>query len=185
MESFETPRLILRQWRAGDLDDFYSYSRDPLVGPGAGWKPHESREESRRVLQSFLKSGEVYALELKESGKAVGSLGLHRSRLVHTGLLTGEGREIGYALSRSCWGRGLMTEAVKGAERQAFLRMGLDYLLAAHFPSNVRSKRVIEKCGFQYAETLRGSYSDYRGRKMDEVVYLLTKEEYSRTAGLS
>ena len=38
-----TPRLTLRPWRQGDLDDFYEYASVDGVGQMAGWKPHESR----------------------------------------------------------------------------------------------------------------------------------------------
>lgn len=178
MESFETERLLLRAWRPEDLDDFYAYCKDPAVGPNAGWKPHENKEESRRILRSFLQNDDTWALELKENGRAVGSLGMHRGRLCGLFPGPGEGREIGYALARAWWGRGLMPEAVRGAMDFAFRKAGLEYLVVAHFPSNARSKRVIEKCGFRYLKTLHGSYADYRGVKRDEVVYRITKEEY-------
>ena len=53
----------------------------------------------------------------------------------------------------------------------------LHSLSVAHFTWNTRSKRVIEKCGFRYIETKRGSYTDYRGETLDEVCYLMTREE--------
>ena len=49
MKQFETQRLILRPWRIEDLEDFNHYCQDPEVGPNAGWKPHESLEESRAI----------------------------------------------------------------------------------------------------------------------------------------
>lgn len=174
MKALETKRLILRPWRESDLEDFYEYAKDPQIGTDAGWKPHENIEESRKVLQTFLESNEVWAIALRENGKAIGSLGLHKDRLGH-----GEdSREIGYVLSRAYWGRGLASEAVRGAVRFAFEEMKLQQLSVAHFPWNERSRRVIEKCGFQYEKTLFGSYEDYRGEKLDEICYLLTREEY-------
>ena len=50
MEQFETQRLRLRPWRKEDLEDFHRYCKDPEVGPNAGWKPHESLEESWSIL---------------------------------------------------------------------------------------------------------------------------------------
>ena len=175
MQTLKTERLILRPWRESDLEDFYAYGKDPEVGPNAGWKPHGSIGESAEILKSFLESDEVRAVVLKENGRAVGSLGLHPDRLHHEGV--GIGREIGYVLSRDYWGRGLMTEAVRSAIRFAFGTMGLDYLSAAHFPWNERSKRVIQKCGFRYEKYLKGSYEDYCGEKIDEVCYLLTRKD--------
>ena len=176
MLTFETERLILRPWRKSDLGDFYEYAKDPEVGPNAGWKPHENMDESRRILQSFIDGEEVRAVVLKQTGKVIGSLGLHPDRLRHEGM--GEGREIGYVLSHKFWGRGLMPEAVRGAIRFAFETMRLDYLAVAHFPSNARSRRVIEKCGFRYEKILSASFPDYAGIKQDELCYILTSKEY-------
>ena len=46
----ETERLILRPFEESDLDDFYEYAKNDNVGPNAGWKPHESKEESEKIL---------------------------------------------------------------------------------------------------------------------------------------
>lgn len=176
MKPMQTRRLLLRPWCMEDLEDFYAYAKDPEIGPNAGWKPHSSLDESREILKSFVGNEEVNAIVLRENGRVVGSLGLHPDRLSHEGM--GPCREVGYVLARDCWGRGLMTEAVKRAQRYAFEEIGLALLSVAHFPFNTRSGRVIAKSGFRYEKTLQGSYIDYRGVKMDEVCYLMTREEY-------
>ena len=71
----ETPRLLLRPYRDADAADLYAYSRDPRVGVIAGWKPHRSEEESLRFLRTVFSAPDVFALELRESGRAVGSGG--------------------------------------------------------------------------------------------------------------
>lgn len=50
----ETNRLLLRSWQEGDLNDFYQYASVEGVGEMAGWKHHESIEDSRQILQSFI-----------------------------------------------------------------------------------------------------------------------------------
>lgn len=65
------------------------------------------------------------------------------------------GREIGYVLSKDYWGQGLMPEAVQTVIRYLFDAEGLDFILAGHFDRNSRSRRVIEKCGFQYIKTTK------------------------------
>lgn len=180
METLETERLLLRPWRESDLGDFHEYCSNPEVGPNAGWKPHESMEESRKILASFVNCDEATdaerALVLKENGKAIGSLGVMADRLRHEGM--GDGREIGYVLSHDYWGRGLMPEAVRRVIRFAFEEKGLDYLSVSHFTFNLRSKRVIEKCGFRFEKVLHGAYKDYKGEAPDESCYLLTRKDY-------
>lgn len=57
MKTLETERLLLRQWRAGDETDVYDYASGNRVGPMAGWKPHESIEETRGPALPFPGGG--------------------------------------------------------------------------------------------------------------------------------
>ena len=145
----ETDRLILRQWRDTDVQDLYEYASVPGVGEMAGWRHHESVEESRQILDMFIRHKKTFALELKETGKVIGSLGLEEPDPDPT---TGEqfGREIGYVLSRDYWGRGLMPEAVGAVVNFCFRTLDFDFLTCGHFLRNDRSRRVVEKCGFAY-----------------------------------
>ena len=72
----ETPRLILRPWRMADLEDLYEYARVDGVGQMAGWQPHGSIEESRAILEMFIRERKTLALESREDRKVIGSLGL-------------------------------------------------------------------------------------------------------------
>ena len=38
---------------ASHAEALFSYARDPRVGPAAGWKPHESVEESREIIMNY------------------------------------------------------------------------------------------------------------------------------------
>ena len=72
--TLQTERLILRPWRETDLDDFYEYASVDGVGQMAGWLPHESKETTQTVLDSFIAHLKTFALEL--DGKVIGSLGI-------------------------------------------------------------------------------------------------------------
>ena len=61
----ETDRLILRAWKETDLTDFYEYAKVDGVGQMAGWSPHTSIQESKIILDMFMKEKNVFALELK------------------------------------------------------------------------------------------------------------------------
>lgn len=150
----ETDRLILRPWRERDLPDFYEYASVDGVGQMAGWMPHENMEKTRQILNMFMAEKKVLALELKESGKVIGSLGIEEGREhpeVSEALM---GREIGYVLGKPYWGRGLMPEAVKALMDYCFKELNYDYLKCGHFHSNSQSRRVIEKCGFHYLKEI-------------------------------
>ena len=148
-----TERLTLRPWRTSDLNDFYEYASVDGVGQMAGWNPHKSMEESRGILNHFINEKRVFALEYQ--GKAIGSLGVDpypEEKYPELDML--KGCEIGYVLSRDFRGRGLMPEAVKAVTAWLFEEQKVDFILCGHFVRNDRSRRVIEKCGFQYVKTV-------------------------------
>ncbi len=150
----ETQRLILRPWRQLDLEDLFDYASVDGVGEMAGWRHHETLEDSRRVLDMFIAERKVLALELKESGNVIGSLGLEEVSDPIDVPEGSRGREIGYVLSKDYWGQGLMTEAVSSVIHYCFKELKLDWLICAHFERNIQSRRVIEKCGFEYIKKI-------------------------------
>ena len=58
--------------------------------------------------------------------------------------------EIGYWLSSDYWGKGYATEAVHALIDYAFTDLGYDALHAGARVTNPASRRVLEKCGFQW-----------------------------------
>lgn len=148
----ETDRLILRAWKESDLDDFYEYASVDGIGQRCGWLPHKNREESRQILSMFLDEKKTFALELKENHKVIGSIGLE-SRDADLGIEDSLiGREIGYVLNKDYWGKGLMPEAVIAVIDYCFNELDFDWLTCGHFVWNDQSRRVVEKCGFQYVK---------------------------------
>lgn len=172
-----TPRLTLRPWRESDLSDFYEYARVDGVGQMAGWMPHGSIEESSTILSHFIRGKRTFALEYQ--GKCIGSLGIEEyNEENYPELKELRGREIGYVLSKDYWGRGLMPEAVQAVIRYLFESENLDFIICGHFDHNHRSRRVIEKCGFQYIRT--GRYETRYDTVETSVEYILRRGERSR-----
>ena len=169
----ETNRLLLRPWGVGDAAELYPLARDPDVGPRAGWKPHESEEESAQVIRTVLAVPQTLAIVLKETGQLIGSIGLHPV----------EGRpadrELGYWIGKPYWGRGFTPEAAREMIRHAFVDLGCPEVWCAHFQDNAQSKRVIEKCGFAYCMTKESAYSD--GVAHVTLYYTLTREKWENT----
>lgn len=166
----ETDRLILRAWRKSDLEDFYEYASVDGVGQMAGWQPHSSIEETETILGFFIRDKKALALELKENGKVIGSLSLDETDEEPS---SGEkyGREIGFALNKAYWGRGLVPEAVKAVTDYCFDELHFDWILCGHFSWNDQSRRVIEKCGFQFVREM--VYETRMGTEEPSKQYLL------------
>lgn len=150
-KTIETKRLILRPFRPTDLDDFYRYASVEGVGEMAGWKHHESMDETRKILNLFIDNDNVFAICLKENDRVIGSLGVEKYGLEEklTEFDGYYGRELGYVLSKDFWGRGLVPEAVTAVIEYLFHELSYDFLLCGHYNFNERSRRVQEKCGFK------------------------------------
>lgn len=179
MKTLETERLILRAWSSADRDDLFAYARNPNVGPNAGWKPHENPEESAQILRMFLEQDDLWAIEYKENHRVIGSVDLHEDRLRKDI----NARMLGYVLAEDYWGTGLMTEAARRVIRFAFEEKGLAVLSVFHYPHNLRSRRVIEKCGFVYEGTLRSASRIFDGTVLDGVCYSMLRGEYYASKG--
>ena len=169
-----TERMILRPFEEKDLEDLYEYASVPGVGECAGWHHHENMETSRMILQMFMEGRHTFALTDRETGKAMGSLGLETpSHYAAEEDRETFGCEIGYVLGKPFWGRGLMTEAVKEAIRFCLQELHMDWITCAHFMENDRSRRVIEKCGFTYVRDVR--YETQMGEYKPTRLYVIRK----------
>ena len=173
----ETERLILRPWTEDDAEACYQYARDPQVGPAAGWPVHTSVENSRQIIRGVLSAPETYAVVLKQTMEPVGSIGLMQGEQSNLGLGPGEG-EIGYWIGVPYWGQGLIPEAVRAIMTYGFEDLGLHTLWCGYFDGNDKSRRVQEKCGFQYHHTNYDVLWPAIGETKTEHVTRITREQW-------
>ena len=171
----QTERLILRPWEEDDAEECYRYAKDPAVGPAAGWPPHRSIGESRRIICEMLMAPEIYAIVLKETGLPVGSIGLH-----HNDLAPGEDEaELGYWIGAPYWGRGLVPEAARAVLNHAFDVLKLERVWCGYYDGNERSKRVQKKLGFKYQWTTDEVPVPQMGETRKGHVNLMTRADWS------
>lgn len=176
---FETERLVLRPWEEDDAAECYKYAKDPKVGPIAGWPVHENIEQSRQVIQDVLSVPETYAIIWKETNLPVGSIGLKVGEA--TDLTDREDEcELGYWLGVPYWGRGIMLEATKEMLRHAFEDLGMKKVWCGYYDGNNKSKRVQEKCGFQYQRTKENVEVPLLDEIRIEHITCMTAEEWQR-----
>ena len=147
----QTTRVILREWKLSDLDDFYEYASVFGVGENAGWPSHKSKEESLKILKLFIKEKKTLAIVSKSNNKVIGSIGIELYKFEDklTELHDLKGREIGYVLSKDYWGKGIMPEVVEKLVYYLFNQLDYNFILCGYYDFNIQSKRVQEKCGFK------------------------------------
>lgn len=175
--TLETERTVLRPWRGTDADYLYELASDPDVGPSAGWRIHDSVEDSLGIIYTVLALPHTMAVVLKENGLAVGSIGLMPGNRANAPIPEDEA-EVGYWIGKPYWGRGLIPEAVRELMRFGFEDLGFKKLWCCHFDGNEKSKRVIEKCGFKFSHTEYDKYWAMIGEYKTEHYYSITREEW-------
>lgn len=177
MKRLETERLILRPWKASDVEDLYAYAKSDLVGPNAGWPPHQSIEESEKIIQQFIKDECVYAIELRKENKVIGGIGIH-NRQPDEDLDYLKQREIGYVLNPDYWGNGYVPEATKRLIKFGFEELKLDLVWCGHYSDNFKSKRVNEKCGFKFHFKKKEALCLLDDKVVETWYYKISKDDY-------
>ena len=172
--TFETERLILRPWREDDAEELYKHAKDADIGIPAGWLPHTSVENSLEIIRTVLSAPETYAVCLKEDGKPIGSVGLHRNDIAEED----DEYELGYWIGKSFWGQGLIPEASREIIRHAFEDLGMNRLWCGYYDGNTKSRRVQDKLGFQYHHTTEGIELTLLGEVRTGHVMLLTQARW-------
>ena len=171
-----TKRLILRKMRLDDAHDVFEYASDPEVANYVTWDAHENIEDSRRFLQSIIQHYEnkevaSWGVVFRDNNKFIGTCGF-------MWWLPGDARaEIGYAMSRQYWGKGLMTEAVREVISFGFERMMLNRIEAQCMAQNIGSERVMQKNGMTI-EGIRREATFRKGAYHDLKIYSILKKEY-------
>ena len=144
----KTNRITLRPWQESDAEALFKYASDPDVGPRAGWPVHKSLEESLDVIRNIFTNDHTWAIELNETGEAIGCIGYYPSGESNIGIGEDDA-EIGYWVAKPYWNKGICTEALRLMIDYSFNVKGFHTLWCDYFVDNPASGRVMEKCGFQ------------------------------------
>lgn len=176
MPVFTTDRLIIRAITPRDAADMYEYSCDSDVTKYLTWEPHPSPSFTKRHIKRIERSYNAhtyfdFALELRSSGKMIGTCGF-------TSFLYEEnGCEIGYVINPRYRGYALAVEAAERFIQFAFDELRAAFVFARCMCENDASRRVMEKCGMIYYRNVdRAVVKQNRYRSVSE--FRLTKERY-------
>jgi len=64
--NIETNRLVLRPFSESDAPDVFESCKNPNLGNNAGWKPHETIEETIDVLNAIFIGKEGFGLSYQK-----------------------------------------------------------------------------------------------------------------------
>ncbi len=178
MPRIETDRLVLREPSEADLPvmpgvfhdrEIYEYTRN-IPYP---YTPEDARACLRRY-HALARDGAAVTLfaELRERGELIG--------LVTLALASGRPEaELGYALGRRWWGRGLATEASRAMLGHGFGALGLEEINAHAMLRNPASSRVLAKLGMRSVGVIRNA-CEKDGRRHDAEGFVITRSEWTQ-----
>jgi ribosomal-protein-alanine N-acetyltransferase len=151
-ELIRTPRLTLREPCDADAGYLFdAYTQDPEVARYMVWRPHRSVSETEAFI-SYCKqewtSGRRRPYILARSDNEGIPIGMLEAR-IFSGTI-----DLGYVLQRSCWGTGLMTEALIALANAALALPECFRVQATCDTENHASARVLEKSGFAREDRL-------------------------------
>jgi len=139
----ETKRLALRAPRLADAKTVALLANDRRIAENTARIPHPyTLSDAKSFITGANKAG----------GDAVFLITLHNEKIIGAcGVMQQEATpELGYWLGVKYWGKGYATEALHAVIDYAFADLAHKALQAGARVTNPASRRVLEKCGFQW-----------------------------------
>ena len=139
----ETKRLALRAARLEDAKAVAALANDRRIAENTARIPYPYKlADAEQFIAGANKKGEASYLITLRDGTIIGACGL----MFHYD----DTPEIGYWLGVPYWNKGYSTEALHALIDYAFTDLTHDAVQAGARVTNPASRRVLEKCGFQW-----------------------------------
>ncbi|MGB6538063.1 MAG: GNAT family N-acetyltransferase [Xanthobacteraceae bacterium] len=137
-----TDRLLLRAPVFQDAGGIAQLANDRRIAVNTARLPHPYGVEDAEqfIARTNQRVGEA-TFVVTLNGAPIGACGIDQRE---------GGPEIGYWLGVPYWGKGYATEAVRALIKHALTDLAHETLLAGARVSNPASRRVLQKCGFQW-----------------------------------
>lgn len=180
--NLETERLILRNLRESDLEDFHSYRSNADICKFQSFDAF-TIEESKEFIEK-LKDAEFgtpgewvqVGIEWKDNSRLIGDLALHPTKDEPRNV------EIGVTLNLEYRSKGFAIEAFKRIFEYLFTETETHRIYGILDTENHGSRKLMENLNFRREAHFVKSYWD---RKMnewrDEYLYAMLKEEFMNT----
>lgn len=180
MTIIETERLLLRNWKEEDAEPYYEMNQDAhfLEFLPDTISMQEAKEYIINTNKRIAENGfSFFAVEEKESGKLVGSLGLEK---IEETFPFAPAIEIGWRLAFPHWGKGYATEVARSVLAYGFNHLGFREIVSYAVATNYPSLRIMEKIGMK-----RDLQGDFKHPHLPEdhrlsasVLYRMKKAEW-------
>jgi RimJ/RimL family protein N-acetyltransferase len=138
----ETERLILRAPQLEDAKTIAKLANDRRIAENTARIPHPYGLADAKQFIAQATGRDEFAFVITLSDAVIGACGLST--------MGAQPPEVGYWLGARYWGKGYATEALRALIDFAFEHLGYELLQGSARVTNPASRRVLEKCGFQW-----------------------------------
>jgi ribosomal-protein-serine acetyltransferase len=167
--------LEVRRLEPGDAEELFALV-DPQRDRLRIWLPWPDETEAPRDIRGFIerqRSGNgLEALGICVDGTLVGGIGLSVDEEHNNG-------ELGYWVSSTHEGQGLVTRCCRALVDHAFDVIGLHRVVITVAPDNARSRAIPERLGFKQEGLAREAGRSGTGYH-DLLIYSVLENEWSR-----
>ncbi|MCG7407330.1 GNAT family N-acetyltransferase [Paenibacillus sp. ACRRX] len=169
-----TDRLLLRQLRADDAEDLFSYFSLDQVTEFYDLDSFTNCEQARELILSWVsryerQEGIRWGITLKSENRVIGTCGFHNWFKEHFKA------EVGYELHPDYWRQGIMSEAVNAIVGYGFEQLELNRIEAFIDPANEASRRLLTKIGMQEEGLLRACFFE-KGKFVDASLFAILQK---------
>lgn len=142
-QQLESERLLLRPLRLSDAVDMFEYASDEENATYV-FPTHRALSDTRGIIANYFIADPLgkYAIELKKTGKMVGTIDLRLD-------IPNRNAELGYVINKEFWGQGIVPEACNLLLAFGFEKLRMQHIFAKYDEDNVRSGRVMDKIGMK------------------------------------
>ncbi len=177
-KTIHTERLILRKFTIDDARAmFENWANDERVTRYLTWRPHESPEATKQLLEIWCADYEnpnTYNWAMEYDGVPIGNISVVQLNEKN------EYANLGYCMGCAYWNKGLMTEAAKVVIDFLFSEVGVNRVEISHAVKNPASGRVAQKCGLTLEGTRREYFKASNGEFLDISYYGIIRSEWEK-----
>ena len=177
-KNIKTQRLFLRKFKSEDAEQiFNNWAKDPQNLKYVSWKAHKCIEDTRKVLDMWLKEYENqncyrWCITSKTTDEVIGGIDIIA---LYENI---DFAEVGYVLCKKYWNKGIMTEALKAVINYLFKNVKFHRIQARHDTNNPASGRVMIKSGMRYEGILREADKTNLDEWCDVAIYSILQSDF-------
>lgn len=180
----ETERLILRNLKESDFEDYWSIATQPNVGPRCGWAPPTDKKDIYDwFVDEAVKRPLLFAVELKENHKLIGTISITSNKQHYQKWSDHfeNSKALGVWIGQDYWNRGFVAEVTCEVIKYCFEILKVEEVFAANLEPNIGSQKVQEKVGMKFVGKIPNYKTWYEtGKPCDLIVHKITKHDWQK-----